>query len=68
MPVPSPDIFSWVLGGCAFLLALWASCRIGLWLVTNVTRDVREQIEGEQVQSGRSGTEKTPAWPARRKL
>ena len=47
MPVPSPDIFSWVLAASAFLLALWASRRIGLWLIANVTRDVREQIEGE---------------------
>ena len=47
MPVPSPDIFSWVLGAGAVSLALWASCRIGLWLAANVARDVREQIEGE---------------------
>ena len=47
MPVPSPDIFSWVLGGGAFLLALWTFCRIGLWLIANVVHDVREQIEGE---------------------
>ena len=47
MQILSPDIFFWVLGGGAFLLALWASCRIGLWLMANVARDVREQIEGE---------------------
>ena len=47
MQILSPDIFSRVLGGGAFLLALWASCRIGLWLMANVARDVREQIEGE---------------------
>ena len=47
MPVPSPDIFSRVLGAGAVLLALWASCRIGLWLIANVVHDVREQIEGE---------------------
>ena len=47
MPVPSPDIFSWVLGAGAFLLALWTFCRIGLWLIANVVHDVREQIEGE---------------------
>ena len=47
MPVPSPEFFSWVLGGGAVLLALWASCRIGLWLIAKVVRDVREQIEGE---------------------
>ncbi len=45
--IPSLDIPSWVLGVGAFLLALWAFCRIGLWLVANVARDVREQIEGE---------------------
>ena len=58
MPVPSPDIFSRVLGAGAVSLALWASCRIGLWLVANVARDVRERIEGEQAQSGGSGTGK----------
>ena len=47
MPVPSPDIFSRVLGAGAFLLALWTFCRIGLWLIANVVHDVREQIEGE---------------------
>ena len=47
MPVPSPDILSWALGTVAFLLALWAFCRIGLWLIAKVVRDVREQIEGE---------------------
>ena len=47
MPVPSPDIFSWVLGAGAFLLALWAFCRIGWRLIANVARDVREQIEGK---------------------
>ena len=52
MPVPSPDALSWVLGEGALFLALWASCRIGLRLVANVVGDVREEIEGEQVQSG----------------
>ena len=47
MQIPSPDIFSWVLVGGAVLLALWAFCRIGLWLIAKVVRDVREQIEGE---------------------
>ena len=47
MQIPSPDIFSWVLGGGAVLLVLWAFCRIGLWLIAKVVRDVREQIEGE---------------------
>ncbi len=47
MQIPSLDVPSWVLGVGAFLLALWAFCRIGLWLVANVARDVREQIEGE---------------------
>ena len=47
MQIPSPEILSWVLGAGAVLLALWAFCRIGLWLIANVTRDVREQIEGE---------------------
>ena len=51
MQIPSPEILSWVLAAGAFLLALWAFCRIGLWLAANVTRDVREQIAGEQVQS-----------------
>ena len=49
MSVPSPDILSRVLGAGAILLALWASCRIGLWLMANVARDVRKRIEGEQV-------------------
>ena len=47
MQIPSPEILSWVLGAGAFLLALWASYRIGLWLIANVVRDIREQIEGE---------------------
>ena len=47
MQIPSPDIPSWVLGASAFLLTLWASYRIGLWLIANVVRDIREQIEGE---------------------
>ena len=47
MQIPSPDIFSWVLGAGALFLVLWASCRIGLWLAANVTRDVRERVEGK---------------------
>ncbi len=47
MQIPSPDILSRVLGAGAVLLALWASCRIGLWLAANVTRDVRERVEGK---------------------
>ena len=47
MHIPSPEFLSWVLGASTFLLTLWASYRIGLWLIANVVRDIREQIEGE---------------------
>ena len=47
MHIPSLDILSWVLGAGAFFLMLWACYRIGLWLVANAVRDIREQIEGE---------------------
>ena len=55
MSVPSPDILSRVLGGGAFLLALWAFCRIGLWLLADLMRDVGERIEGDWAQSGGAG-------------
>lgn len=47
MQLPSLDIFSWVLGAGAFLLALWVLYRIGGWFLGRVVRDVQEQIEGE---------------------